>query len=94
VLADGVYEWKGEGRSKQPYYIHLTDNRPFAFAGLREHWDKVADREIDSWTIITTVPNAIVEPILQRMRVILPPRDYALWLDASKHDSQHLVALL
>jgi len=93
VLADGFYEWKGEGRSKQPYYIHLTDNRPFAFAGLWEHWDKVADREINSWTIITTVPNAIVEPIHQRMPVILHPRDYSLWLDPSMCDFQHVLAL-
>lgn len=94
VLADGFYEWKGEGRSKQPYYIHFTDNRPFAFAGLWEHWDKVADREIDSCTLITIVPNAIMEPIHQRMPVILHPRDYALWLDPSMCDFQHVLALL
>jgi putative SOS response-associated peptidase YedK len=94
VLADGFYEWKREGRSKQPYYIHFADNRPFAFAGLWEHWDKVAGREVDSCTLITTVPNAIVEPIHQRMPVILHPRDYALWLDPSMRDNQRVLSLL
>ena len=34
VLADGYYEWKREGTGKQPYYIRLKNERPFAFAGL------------------------------------------------------------
>jgi putative SOS response-associated peptidase YedK len=37
VPADGFYEWKGVKPPKQPYYIHMTDDRPFAFAGL---WDR------------------------------------------------------
>lgn len=38
VPADGYYEWKGEGRSKQPYYVHPKDGRPLVFAGLYEWW--------------------------------------------------------
>jgi hypothetical protein len=34
VLADGFYEWRRKGWSKQPYYIHFADYRPFACAGL------------------------------------------------------------
>jgi putative SOS response-associated peptidase YedK len=34
VLADGFYEWKKMGARKQPYYIRLRDESPFAFAGL------------------------------------------------------------
>ena len=33
VLADGFYEWKREGKVKQPYYIRFKDQRLFAFAG-------------------------------------------------------------
>jgi putative SOS response-associated peptidase YedK len=39
ILADGFYEWKTEGRHKQPFHIRLRDGRPFAFAGLWEHWE-------------------------------------------------------
>ena len=36
VLADGFYEWRREGTTKQPYYVRMKDNRSFAFAGLWE----------------------------------------------------------
>ncbi len=94
VLADGFYEWKVEGKFKRPHYFHFADNRPFAFAGLWEHWEKVPDRAVDSCAVITTAPNDLMEPIHNRMPVILHPEDYALWLDNSMHDSQYLLSLL
>ncbi|MDH4362121.1 MAG: SOS response-associated peptidase [Nitrospirota bacterium] len=65
----------------------FADNRPFSFAGLWEHWEKVAGMAVDSCVLITTAPNASMEPIHNRMPVILHPTDYALWLDAPMHDS-------
>ena len=53
ILADGFFEWKKEGRHKQPYYIRLRDSRPFAFAGLWEHWEGPEGKGIDSCTIPT-----------------------------------------
>lgn len=38
VVADGFYEWKRLQGGKQPYFIHMKDRRPFAFAGLWERW--------------------------------------------------------
>jgi putative SOS response-associated peptidase YedK len=34
VVADGFFEWKKTGVTKQPYYIRLNDDKPFAFAGF------------------------------------------------------------
>ena len=45
VLAGGFYEWKREGKAKQPYYIHFTDNRPFA--GLWERLEKDGTPPLD-----------------------------------------------
>jgi putative SOS response-associated peptidase YedK len=92
VLADGFYEWQKTKNGKQPYYIHMEDDSPFAFAGLWESWKD--GREIRSATIITTDANDVVAPIHKRMPVILHPEDYDLWLDPDFDEKQPLTTLL
>jgi len=94
VLADGFYEWKREGKAKQPYYIHFNDNRPFAFAGLWESWEKEGDLPLDSCAMLTTDANALMKPIHHRMPVILNPNDYVLWLDPTMDDLPTLSSCL
>ena len=94
VLADGFYEWKREGKAKQPYYIYLKDNQPFAFAGLWERWEDGKDQTIESCALITTGSNAIMEPIHHRMPVILDPNSYDVWLDPAVQDVNTLNELL
>lgn len=94
ILADGFYEWKREGKEKHPYYIHFTDNRPFAFAGLWERWEASGGAPLESCAMITTGPNALMKPIHNRMPVILHPQDYALWLNLAVHEAQSLTAML
>ena len=38
VPADGFYEWRNEGKRKQPYHIGLKDNGGFLMAGLWDRW--------------------------------------------------------
>jgi putative SOS response-associated peptidase YedK len=40
IVADGFYEWKKVGKNKQPFFIRLKDDEPFAFAGLSEYWHR------------------------------------------------------
>ncbi len=82
ILADGFYEWKKQGKAKQPYFIHRPDDQPFAFAGLWEWW-KGNGLEIASCTIITTEANEMMRPLHGRMPVLLDERDYARWLDVA-----------
>jgi putative SOS response-associated peptidase YedK len=93
VVADGFYEWKKEGKAKQPFFIRLKDDRPFAFAGLAEHWHR-EDQTIDSCTVITTEPNELMANIHDRMPVILSPDDYNLWLDPEFQVKEKLLSLL
>ena len=83
VPADWFYEWKKmDAKTKQPYAIALKDDSIFAFAGLWETWkDKATDQSLQTYTIITTDPNELMETIHTRMPVILEPRDYARWLE-------------
>ena len=57
VPADGYYEWKGEGRSKQPYYVHPRDGRPIVFAGLYEWWQdpSKAAGDPERWLLSTSI---------------------------------------
>jgi putative SOS response-associated peptidase YedK len=82
VPADGFYEWKKIGKAKQPMYIHPTEHRFFAFAGL---WAraKTDAGEVHSFTIITGPPNDLVKPIHDRMPVVLDRSVWAAWLDPS-----------
>ena len=94
VMADGFYEWQLQGKHKQPMWIGLRDRRPFAFAGLWEHWSPKDGEPIESCTIITTQPNALMELIHTRMPVILDTKDYAAWLDPAFQHVDILNALL
>ena len=92
ILADGFYEWQKTDNGKQPFYIRMEDESPFAFAGLWESWRN--GREIRSCTIITTAPNELAASIHNRMPVILHPEDYDMWLDPDFDEREPLTSLL
>ena len=96
ILADGFYEWKAsEGKkAKTPFFIHMKDRKPFAFAGLWDSWNSPDGSLVKSCTIITTEPNELTNLIHNRMPVILHPRDYAKWLDPSPQAPDRLKPLL
>jgi len=94
VPADGFYEWRRLERGKQPFYVRLRDERPFAFAGLWEHWEGPDETAIDSCTLLTTEPNDLIRPVHSRMPVILSPKDYDLWLDPGVQKAELLQPLL
>jgi putative SOS response-associated peptidase YedK len=93
IPADGFYEWKRMNGGKQPYYIHMKEGRPFAFAGLWESWKDDGGPEIRSCTILTTKPNHLAGEIHDRMPVILPAGSYDVWLDREA-DRDELYGLL
>jgi len=81
IPASGFYEWKSEGKTKQPFYIHPTDGNLFAFAGLMEDWQGPNGEVMVSACIVTTEPNELMAGIHNRMPVILPRESWGLWLD-------------
>ena len=87
VLSNGFYEWQQRRGGKQPYRIAKDDDSPFAFAGLWERWQSNGTT-IDSCTIITTEANSIVEPIHDRMPVILECEHEEEWLFTENADER------
>ncbi len=94
VPADGFYEWKRVANRRIPMRIVLKSEEPFAFAGLWEQWRSPFGETIRSCAIITTSANDIMEPIHDRMPVILPKDAWSLWLDTSVQDPARLTELL
>ncbi len=82
VPADAFYEWRQiDKKTKQPYAIALADDQMMAFAGLWERWkDRKTGHSLETYTIITTDPNELMEPFHDRMPAILAPKDFARWL--------------
>ena len=93
IPADGFYEWKRTNGGKQPFYVHMREGRPFAFAGLWESWQEDGSPEIRSCAILTTEPNALAGQIHDRMPVILSASSYDAWLDPGA-ERDELAALL
>ena len=74
--------------------IALKTGESFGFAGLWETWRSPEDEIVHSCTIITTAPNALIEPIHNRMPVIMPREVEAQWLDINQTDTGELRELL
>ena len=94
IPADGFYEWAGSGRKKQPWFIHLADRKPFAFAGLWESWTGADGSVLETCTILTTEANEKLAELHHRMPVILPGASYADWLNPRENRAKVLQPLL
>ncbi len=94
VLANGFYEWRTEDKRKIPTYTYPRNGEPMAFAGLWETWKSPEGQVVRSCTIITTAANPFIQPIHNRMPVILSDETQALWLDPLTEDRKILEPLL
>jgi putative SOS response-associated peptidase YedK len=96
VPADGFYEWKkNPGTSKKtPMRIVIGHGEPFAFAGLWEIWMGPNGAPTNTYTILTTSPNELVQSIHHRMPVILERSAEDRWMDPNRQDPEELTSLL
>lgn len=81
IPADGFYEWKRTGTSKQPFCFEVCEGELFAFAGLWDGWKDSSGQWVETCSILTSTPNAVTSAIHNRMPVILGSESYDLWLD-------------
>jgi putative SOS response-associated peptidase YedK len=83
IPTDAFYEWKTiDKKTRQPFAIALKSGEPCALAGLWESWQPKDGAPLETFTILTTDPNELMEPFHNRMPVILDPGQYDRWLDA------------
>ena len=85
IIADGFFEWKKTGSTKQPFYICRKDQQPFCLAGLWESWQNEDQTAIQTCTVLTTSANEFMAPLHDRMPVFLEPNQFERWLDKTSH---------
>ena len=96
VPADGFYEWRRQGRVRQPFHIRRPDRRPLAMAGLWASWRQPGSDAppLESFTVLTCPPNATVAPLHDRMPLVLPPAAWDVWLAGELADPRAVLAAL
>ena len=87
----GFYEWRRSGKARQPFNVRRKDGRVFGVAGLWERLESHGLTPLGSCLVLTTAANGVVNPIHDRMPVILDPASYESWLDARPRDPAELV---
>lgn len=71
VPASGFYEWQSSAGRKQPYYFSPADGALLALGAV---W------EANSFSLITTQPNATLRGIHDRMPLLIARDNYGAWL--------------
>jgi putative SOS response-associated peptidase YedK len=94
VVANGFYEWQKTGQAKIPMFIRLKSGQPFGFAGLYDVWTSPEGEAVASCTIITTSANDLMQPIHDRMPVILPRSQESTWLNPAIQSAADVLPLL
>ena len=95
IPARGFYEWKrlADGR-KLPYFIYPKEIPLFSFAGIYSVWHDVEGLPLMTFSIMTAAANKDMEPIHNRMPVMLHPDQETVWLDPANQDKTLLADLL
>jgi putative SOS response-associated peptidase YedK len=94
VLASGFFEWQHVGKQKIPYYISLSNESLFAFAGIWDSWSDEQGQQHFTYSILTTQANELMSQIhntKKRMPIILPFDQLGLWLSSkiNKNNFNH-----
>lgn len=93
IPAHGYFEWSKTGSTKVPHYISLKNGSPLSFAGIWEAWNSPAGEIVESFSILTTQANSLIEQIHDRMPVILHRVEHQIWLDRTVNDPLDLQRL-
>jgi putative SOS response-associated peptidase YedK len=94
VPTSGFYEWRREGKVKQPFFLRPRQGVPIAFAGLWETWMGADGSEVDTAAILTTAANRLVAPIHDRMPAVIREPDFDEWLDTDNRRPADVARLL
>lgn len=94
IPADGFYAWKRAGKkSLIPFRFVRTDEELFSFAGLWEEYEDTDGNEFHTFTLITTLANALVASVCERMPAMLDKTTEKIWLNKNSSEDELLQTL-
>lgn len=92
VPATHFYEWRREGKAKQPYAVDRKapdgDEGLFAMAGIVDEWAGKDGGVLTTLAILTQEADGAIANIHHRMPIVVPPAQYASWLDCRSVDAR------
>ncbi len=94
IPASGFYEWRRDGKSRQPYWVRPKGGGIVAFGGLMETYAEPGGSEVDTAAILTTAASADLVHIHDRMPVVIAPQDFARWLDCRTLEPRDVTDLM
>lgn len=89
IPSDGFYCWKKVGKkSAIPYRFFPKNKLPLSIAGLWEEFEDEQEETHHTFSIITTQSNKQVQPVNERMPLLLNKETQKVWLnkDASENE--------
>jgi putative SOS response-associated peptidase YedK len=93
IPSSGFYEWSHTEHHKEPHYIFMSDRSIMSFAGIWETWKAPDESIIETFSILTTTANKLIETLHDRMPVIIQAEDFDIWLNKNMHDPHQLEQL-
>ena len=92
IPSTGFYEWKAAGtsRKKDKYLLRLADRPMLYMAGIYIE-NPQAGMQLPGFVVLTTAANPSMQPIHDRMPVIIEPHEQAAWLQ-DEVLARHIIA--
>lgn len=91
IPANGFYKWKFSEKKTTPFYIRLLSNQVMGIAGLYSVWQSDSGRDVYSFLMLQTEANALVQPVGDRMPLILEKQHFDRWLEGKDRDLDDLM---
>lgn len=93
--ASGFFEWQQVGPRKQPWFFGAKDGGVFGLAGIWDTWRSPDGATVfETCAILTTTPNSVLQPVHDRMPVMLTPEQCVEWVETDGSDPKPLERLL
>jgi putative SOS response-associated peptidase YedK len=83
IPASGFYKWKETVDDPLPFYLRVITQDVTGFAGICNSYKEEDGRVIHSYSVITMPANALIEPLDDRMPVVLTEKDFGRWLNGN-----------